>query len=219
MPFRTRGRRARPSPHDRHLPAHARLRAGAALAALAIFAMPSSAAAHAALVTIDPADGAAVTGSPAEIVGTFTQNLDPAKSSFTVVDATGAVVAQGGLVQADEPRTMTLTLTEPLDPGRYTVRWTTLSTEDGELDRDTTTFTVSAAPATSAPPASAPASAVASAEPSVATIVPSVAPSPSATPTSPTTTTSDALIPIVAAVLVIATLGLWLTRGRKRAGR
>ena len=188
---------------------------GAVLFAVIAAAVPSSVAAHAELDTISPADKSSGP-SPTEIVGTFVQNLDPAKSSFTVVDSTNKVVAQGGELASDDVRKMTLTLTAPLDPGAYTIRWTTVSTEDGELARGTTTFTVVAAtppPSASPSPSSAPsASAAASVAPSPS---PSPTPAPSATP-APATSTSDALIPIVAVLIVLAALGAWLLRSRSR---
>jgi methionine-rich copper-binding protein CopC len=188
----------------------------ALIAILAAFAAPASVAAHAELDTIRPADKSSGP-APTEIIGTFVENLDPSKSSFTLVDAGGAVVQKGGEVVSDDPRKLTLTLTETLAPGAYTIRWTTVSTEDGETARGTTTFTVTAPPSPSPEPSDAPTVAP-SASPSP---VPSVAPSPSASapPTSPAASTSDAVIPIVAALVVLAGIGVWLMRGRGRAAR
>ena len=72
---------------------------------------------HAELATVDPVDKSTVQGSPTEIVMTFTQNLDPSKSSIRVVNAAGTVVAQGGTVPSGSPREMDLALTTPLDTG------------------------------------------------------------------------------------------------------
>jgi copper resistance protein C len=185
------------------------------LVLLAQLFVPTLASAHAALVTISPADQS--TGpAPTQIVGTFAENLDPSKSSFTLLDASGAVVAQGGEVVSDDVRRMTLTLTQTLAPGAYTIRWTTFSTEDKELARGTTTFTVVAvAPSESALPSVGPTEG-----PSLApSVVPSVAPSPSASPTTPATSASDALIPIAAVLVLLVAAGAWLLRGRSRAGR
>lgn len=176
--------------------------------------VPAAALAHAELATVSPADKSTVQGSPAEIVMTFVQNLDPAKSSIVVVNPAGSVVAKGGTVPAGKPREMDLALTTPLDPGTYTIRWTTISTEDGETARGTTTFNVDAA--ASAAPSEVP-SAGSSATPSPA--APSVGPTvaPSTAPTTPATSTSDAIIAVVGALIVLAALGLWLMRGRRRA--
>jgi methionine-rich copper-binding protein CopC len=186
---------------------------------LALLVSPAPASGHAALETISPADKSSGP-APTEIVGTFAENLDPSKSSFTLLDASGAVVATGGEVVSDDVRKMTLTLTATLAPGAYTIRWTTFSTEDKELARGTTTFTVVAA-SPSPPAASVELSAAASPSvaPSVVTsLAPSVAPSPSPPPTTPAASTSDALIPIVAVLAVVVGLGLWLLRGRARRG-
>jgi methionine-rich copper-binding protein CopC len=190
---------------------------------LALLVVAPVALGHAQLATVDPADKSTVQGSPTEIVMTFTQNLDPSKSSIRVVNAGGAVVAQGGTVPSGSPREMDLALTNPLDPGKYTIRWTTFSSEDQEQARGTTTFTVVAAPpsATPAPSlATAAPSAPPSSSPSVApSIPPVVSAPPSSPPTTPATSTSDAVIPVVLALIVLAGLGLWLLRGRSRSSR
>jgi methionine-rich copper-binding protein CopC len=196
----------------------ARLRAASiAVALLATLGLPATVLGHAELDTISPADRATVAGSPAAIVLTFSQDLDPAKSSIRVVDAAGAVVVQGGTVPAGKPRELDLAITTPLPPGAYEIRWTSFSSEDGEQDRGVTSFTVTAAPSPSPTPAptATPASVVPSVAPSPT--APSVAPAPSAPPATPATSTSDALIPIVVVLLVLAGLGAWLLRGRSRA--
>ena len=191
-----------------------------ALFALLVASVPPAVLGHAELATVTPADTSTVQGSPDEIVLTFTQNLDPAKSVIRVVNAAGAVVAEGGMVPSGGPRELDLALATPLAAGTYTIRWTSFSTEDSEQARGTTTFTV-AAPATPSPtPVPTPSAAPASVTPSVApSVAPTVAPSPSSPPTVPVGSTSDALIPIVVALIVLAGLGLWLLRGRSRARR
>lgn len=202
-----------------HQPRRLAARAAATLiAALAVLAIPSPIAAHAELDSITPADRSTVS-PPSSIVAVFTEQLDPAKSSLALVDASGAVIAKGGVV--DPNQTLTLTLDPAtIAPGAYTVRWTSASAADGDLDHGTTTFTVAAAPSPSPTIASsAPPSAPGSMSPSIAPSIPSVAPSPSTPPAVPTSSSSDAVIPIVVALLVLAALGLWLLRGRTRAGR
>jgi methionine-rich copper-binding protein CopC len=196
---------------------HRRLAAGVGLV-IALLLVAPVALGHAELETVTPADKSTVEGSPAEIVMTFGQDLDPAKSSIVVVDAAGKVVAQGGTVPVGEKREMDLALETPLAPGTYTIRWTTFSAEDQEQARGTTTFTMAAAP--SIAPTVAPSAAPPSASPS-ASSAPSVipSPSPSAPPTTPASSTSDAVIPIVVALIVLAALGLWLLRGRSRRAR
>lgn len=184
------------------------------LTALAIGAAPAVLG-HAALLTAEPADDATLSGSPAEIVMTFTQNLDPARSSIRVVDAAGTAVAEGGRVDpGDDVRTMRLALTTPLAPGTYSVRWTSFSAEDSEQERGTTTFTIVAATPAPTEAPSAGASAAATTTPSAPSPAPS--PSPAPAPSSPAASTADVLIPIVAVLVVLAGLGLWLLRDRSR---
>ena len=186
-------------------------------ASLLAILLPVVVLAHAQLDTISPADKSSGP-PPQQIVGTFVENVDPSKSSYTVVDASGKVVANGGVVDPSNAKRMTLAL-PVLAPGAYTIRWTTLSADDNEIARGTTTFTVVAAsPSPSATPVPS-ATAAASASPSAgpASAPPSLAPSPSPSGGSGTpTSTTDALIPILAVLVILALLGLWLLRGRGR---
>ena len=84
-------------------------------ASLFLLLLPVAALAHAELDTISPADKSSGP-APQQIVGTFVQNLDPAKSNFKIVNASGTVVAEGGEVDSTNPRRMTLTLS-PLAAG------------------------------------------------------------------------------------------------------
>ncbi len=196
--------------------------AAVACAALCLFLVPGLASAHAELDTMTPADKSSGP-APAAIVATFTETLTASKSSLTLVDAGGAVVADGGAVDSATQKQMTLTL-PALAPGAYTIRWTSTSSADGDLARGVTTFTVVAASPSPATPSPAPSTA--STAPSVAaSVAPSAtvassssapAPSPSDAPTTPATSTSDAVVPIVVALVVLAALGLWLVRGRAR---
>ncbi len=176
---------------------------------------------HAALATVTPADKATVPGSPTQIVMTFVQNLDPSKSNIKIVDAGGTVVAQGGTVPSGKPREMDLALTSPLLAGSYTIRFTTFSTEDGELDHGTTTFTIAATQSASPTASSVPSpSAAASGAPSASAAgAVTSSPAASAPPATPAASTSDAVIPVVMALLVLAALGLWLLRARSRSAR
>lgn len=196
-----------------------RLAAALVLVALVLVGLPGSVLGHAELATVVPADGSTVGGPPAEIVMTFTETLDPGRSTIRLVDAAGAVVAEGGSVDpGDDVKTMRLAVPADLLPGTYTIRWVSFSTQDNEQDKGTTTFTVTL---TTAPPTVVPSSPPVDA-PSVsappASVVASAVPSPSGPPATPTVSASDTLIPLVVAVLAILGLGLWLARGRSRRG-
>ena len=191
----------------------------AAVAFIVALAAPAAVLGHAELDTMTPANGSTVTRAPTEIVATFTEPLDPSKSSIVVLNASGAQIASGGQVDAADAKKMTLAL-PPLEAGTYQVRWTSDSAQDGDLDRGTTGFTYAPAPSPSASPSAAAsatpaASAAATPSPSVAA---SVAPSPSGSGQPASTSTSDLLIPIVVAVILVAGLGYWLLRGRSRSG-
>jgi methionine-rich copper-binding protein CopC len=184
---------------------------------LVVLAVPAAVAAHAELETVSPADGTTVTVAPSEIVMTFSEALDPAKSSIVLAEVGGSPLLSGGVVDPADATRMTLA-TPDLAAGEYEIRWTSASAEDGDIDRGTTHFTY-------APPPPSP-SATASTAPSVAPS-PSVASSPSAAPSpspsaagTPAASSTDILLPIVAALAVVVLLGTWLLRNRARgAGR
>ena len=171
---------------------------------------------HAELEGATPGPGDEVTGSPTVLVARFSQDLDPGRTSLEVRDSSGARVARGGEL-GDGPREFRLGLPE-LAPGQYEVRWTSFSTEDGELFRDTYTFEVLAAPSPSPTPSATPderpsASLSPSPPPSSA---PPASPSPSPGLSAPGEATSDldasVLLPIVVALAAVGAFGLWALR-------
>jgi methionine-rich copper-binding protein CopC len=204
---------------NRHL-AGDRLRAVVSFViVISALAFPVGVLAHAELETVSPADGAVVTEAPAEIVMTFSEDLDPDKSSIVVVDASGTTIASGGIVDPADPTRMVLALSG-LGAGAYELRWTSASTEDGDIDRGTTSFTYAPPPS---PSPTVAATTTPSAPPSASpSIVPSPAstasPSPSADGT-PAASSTDILLPIVAALAVVVLLGAWLLHNRARGAR
>ncbi|HYH91828.1 MAG TPA: copper resistance CopC family protein [Candidatus Saccharimonadales bacterium] len=195
----------------------------AAVAALLL--LPSGVLAHAELDVPTPADGATVEGTPTEIFGTFTQAIEPDGSSLILRDAAGDEVARGGLDPTDDQR-MVIDPVPVLAPGEYEVRWTTISAEDGELDRETWSFTVVAA---ASPSPTVAASASATAEPSASPIASASAspiasaglsPAPSPIDGSAAGSTTDAILPIVVGLaLVLLGAGYLLSRrGRPTGG-
>jgi methionine-rich copper-binding protein CopC len=197
---------------------HQILRGALSAAVLVLILAPTVVLGHAELATASPADKATVTGSPPEIVFAFTEPVVPAKSSLKLVNSRGAIVADGSTVDPADAKKMHL-LVPPQPPGTYTVRWITASTVDGDIAHGTTTFTiVAASPSPSVSPSAAVTPSVAASEavsPSAPAASPSVSPSPSGD-TGTTTSTSDAIIPVIAAVVILAALGLWLLRSRSR---
>jgi methionine-rich copper-binding protein CopC len=194
------------------------LRLALATVLFAALLAPATVIGHAELDTVTPADKSTVQSPPTEIVMTFTEPVDPKKSSIKLVDAGGTVIDQGSIVDSANPKLMRLPIAGDLGPAAYTVRWTTASALDGDLDHGTTTFTVAAAPSV-APSPSANATSAPSASQSAVPPSAAPSPSPSSPSTTPATSTSDAVIPVVVALIVLAGLGLWLLRGRSRASR
>jgi methionine-rich copper-binding protein CopC len=179
---------------------------------LAVAAVPAGVDAHAELLRAIPADGETVTEPVTVISGHYSQDLG-GNSRLVIKDATGATVATGA-IDPDDARQMVARPPTPLTEGTFTVESTSVSEEDGDIDRVTWTFTV-AVPASSSPSASAepPLTTEPSASPS-----PAGSPSPSASlaPGGSTSGTSDVLLPIIAALAIVAIgAGFLLSRSRR----
>lgn len=114
-------------------------RISAAILAILILGLtPAVVAAHAQLVTSNPAPDATLAASPPEIVLTFDELLGGA-SSFDVVDPTGTTVAKGSLDASDAH---VMRAVQPmLGDGVFEIRWTAASS-DGDIERGTYQFTV-----------------------------------------------------------------------------
>ena len=192
----------------------------AALAAFAlVLLLPIPASAHADLQSSVPAQGVIVPapfGGP--ITLTFTESL--AVGSKADLYGPGHQLTASATIDAG---TMTISPPSPLPAGDYTVEWVSIA-DDGDLLRGTLAFTV-AAPSPSAeasattgpstPPTSAP-SPVASGGPSSSTTP--VPPSPSPAPTGTAGgSSSDAILPIVIALLLAAAGAFYLVRRNRPA--
>ena len=177
----------------------------------AIFVLLFSAAgvaAHAELVSSDPADGATIE-TPYTVTATFSEEFsaDPEITFIRVQDAAGDTVASGG--QSPDDALMMTVDVPALDPGEYTVRWQTTTADDNGVERGTFTFTV-AATSTAAPTATARASTPA------ATSTPSATAAPTATPSgsggSSTGSNNDVLLALAIGVLIVGVLAFILVR-------
>lgn len=210
----TRSSGRRPANHPLALPVRLRvlpLLAGALLALAAV----SPVLGHAELVSSDPANKAVLDTPPTVITLTFDEGV-VGKSSFKLIGPGGDTVGTGGPAK-DGDDTMTLDGLA-LTPGAYTIEWTSVA-DDGDVERGTLTFTVNEptpAPATPTP------------APSQASTAPSAAPSPTPTATpvpspavdpEPVATTSgtDVLFPIIAALALIGVIGALLLRRNRAA--
>jgi len=111
----------------------------ALLAGLALAALPIAAAAHSELDKSDPANGANLQTAPSTVVLTFTEELDPTGSSFTVTDAGGATVGTGEVDLNVAARNILRGAVSIGQPGTYQIAWTSLSL-DGDTLHGTVTF-------------------------------------------------------------------------------
>jgi methionine-rich copper-binding protein CopC len=184
------------------------------LGALIALALPITASAHADLVSATPADKSTVSRTPSEIVLTFSESLNPTKSSMVLLDSSSSQVAKAGVDPADDK---VMRLTPPaLEPGAYEIDWTSAAL-DGHLLRGKVTFTVTeptpspTATATSAPTVTASTTPAASA-------APTPSPTPSAVPPPTSASGADVIVPVLVAIVLIAVLGAWLLRGRMSRG-
>jgi copper resistance protein C len=182
---------------------------------LAVMLWPAVAAAHSDLVSSDPAQGAVVP-SPytGPIVLTFSEHL-ASGSTADLIDSAGTTAAKA--VVDPNSKTMTFTLTTPLAPGDWQVRWVSIADDGDVLRQPIVTFTV--APAASS---SADASPVPSAEPSPTIAPPSVSPSagPSPSPSGDGATSGsgggDVILPIIVALIIVGASAAYVLTRRPR---
>jgi hypothetical protein len=189
------------------------------LAAFALLlALASPVAAHAELVRAIPADGETVTEPITVVSGRYSEDLISG-SRLEITDGSGARVASGG-IDPEDARRMVARPESPLTDGTYTVQSTARSA-DGHVERATWTFTVAVPASPSPTPEPTPTPSDASPSPS-ATASPSESPSATPTaspaPTDPASGSGDVLLPIIAALAIVATgAGFLLNRSRTRA--
>ena len=193
-----------------HKPARRRLAALGAVLAMtvaAVLATAGPAAAHAALVSTDPADGTTLGALPAQITLTFDDTIvaDLGGNQVQVTDATGAALTDGDPVVQDNIVTQALT---GAASGPITVAWRVVS-DDGHPVSGGFSFTVTAPPT---PTATRTAASTPTPEPTPTPVVTAV---PAAAQASP--------VPwIVLGAVLIAAIGgvvyLLVSRSRRRPG-
>ncbi len=184
--------------------------------------LPATAAAHAELVATTPVDGATVVGSPGELSASFSEDLT-GESTLSIRNAAGERLAVGRPDPADARRLL-IDPAPTLEPGTYEMRWTTFS-DDGHIERGTWSFDVTAAEPSATP--TAPTAAPTSAPSAPASLGPSSGPSETPAPTSsvgpgptdpPADAGGDVLLPILAALAIVAVGGVLLLGRRGRSG-
>lgn len=107
-----------------------RLLAATLVMVIGTVARPAGAWAHAELLSSDPAANATLTESPAAVVLTFTEAVDPATVSVELLDEAQDAVAGVGDPTVDGGVTVRASL-PTLDPGVYTVSYQVVSSVDG----------------------------------------------------------------------------------------
>jgi methionine-rich copper-binding protein CopC len=105
--------------------------AGVSIAAL-LAALPAVAAAHAELESSTPAAGENLDSTPSEVILTFSEELDPEGSSFTVVDADGHEVGTGEVDLTVADRNVLAGDVTITDPGVYAVEYTVVAADGHE---------------------------------------------------------------------------------------
>jgi copper resistance protein C len=122
------------------------MRLGLALTLGALALTPSPAASHAALLRSSPAARMAVSQSPPRVELWFSERLEPAYSSLSVWNESGARVdGQDVIVGPEDSHRLSVSLA-PLPAGTYVVRYRVLSVDGHVLDASFTFSVKSAGP-------------------------------------------------------------------------
>ena len=113
-----------------------------ALAAALIAVLPQMAWAHAHLKQSSPAKDAVGQVAFTQVTASFTEGLEPAFSSLTLLDAKGKQVDGSKAAPAPgDDKTLILPIAKPLPAGAYTAKWQVLS-KDGHKTQGDWSFTV-----------------------------------------------------------------------------
>jgi methionine-rich copper-binding protein CopC len=112
------------------------------LLAIAAFAVPTAAVAHAFPEHSEPAVGATIASAPGMVKIWFNSELEPLFDKLLVKDAAGKVVSRGKAKVDANDRSLLEVGLAPLPPGRYHVYWHVTS-KDGHHTEGDYTFTVS----------------------------------------------------------------------------
>jgi copper transport protein len=117
------------------------------VAAVAVLSAPSSAGAHAELVSAEPADGSTVARAPGEIRLRFSEEISPRFRVVRLLDGRGRVVAGTSVRMAGDGRGL-IAHAPRMPRGTYEVMWEVLAQDDGHVTGGATVFGVGAAPGT-----------------------------------------------------------------------
>lgn len=104
----------------------------AGLLLILLLVAPQTALAAAEYVKSAPAPEALVGADISGVTLVFSQRVDPHESTVSVLGPDGRRVDQGPVVLDLSGRSLRVSLAPGLRPGLYTVRWTTVSADDGQ---------------------------------------------------------------------------------------
>lgn len=110
--------------------------------AIAVFAAPTAALAHAFPQRSEPAVGATITSAPSTVKVWFNSNLEPLFDKLVVRNVAGNVVSRGKAKVDANDRSLLEVGLAPLPPGTYHVYWHVTS-KDGHHTEGDFSFTVS----------------------------------------------------------------------------
>lgn len=115
-------------------------------ALLVLHALSATAMAHAEMKSCTPPINGTVETAPDKVVCTASESMDPKGSSLAVFDAMGMQVdKKDSAVDLNDPDRVTISVsldTAMMKDGEYTVKWTTLSSADGDEAKGEFKFTV-----------------------------------------------------------------------------
>lgn len=182
--------------------------AGLALTLVLTVLVPASVSAHTELERATPSDGSTVDAPfDGPIRLEFSEELGDGSGAALQDDGGGEIAT----ATVDGPgATMEFALVTPLGPGEYQIAWTGIAV-DGHVERGTVAFTVEAPPPTPEPTPSPSPTPEPSESVAPATQTPQQTPTPSPSPNPTTNPTpadaagsGDVVIPIIAALLMVA---------------
>lgn len=131
----------------------------ALLVLVSVVALAPVALAHAEIKECTPPIGGAVTTAPDRLTCTASQGMDAKGSSLQVFNASGAQVDKGdSQVDLNDPDRTKISVsldTSKMTDGVYTVKWTTVSADDGDDEDGEFKFTVAASASAAQPTSSA----------------------------------------------------------------
>jgi len=102
--------------------------------ALAMWATPTTALAHARYKSSTPATREVLSISPAKVTVTFTENIQKVSGTYGIdvaLDGSSSVTSGAAVIDPGDRTTMSVPL-NPLSAGRYEVHWKNVSDDDGD---------------------------------------------------------------------------------------